>query len=242
MSSLNIGPRYPIGPSWAVAAAGLGGQFLLLALLHPGLPGWPAGLAWAALTCGLLAAALRRTRAPRLGLANLVTLTRAILTGGVTALVASQRGAGAALVVVSSVALILDAVDGKVARRTGTVSPLGARFDMEVDAFLILVLSVQVAERLGSWVLAIGLMRYAYLAVSAVAPWLRAPMPPSMARKTVAAVQGIALTATAPGLIPVSVATAVVALALAALIWSFGSTVWWLAAHRWAPGLRPEAG
>ena len=44
-----------------------------------------------------------------------------------------------------SVALALDGVDGQVARRTGTVSALGARFDMEVDAFLVLVLSVHVA-------------------------------------------------------------------------------------------------
>ena len=42
----------------------------------------------------------------------------------------------------SSVALALDGVDGQVARRTRTVSALGARFDMEVDAFLVLVLSV----------------------------------------------------------------------------------------------------
>ena len=34
------------------------------------------------------------------------------------------------------------AVDGRVARCTGTVSRLGARFDMEVDAVLILVLAV----------------------------------------------------------------------------------------------------
>ena len=46
-------------------------------------------------------------------------------------------------------ALLLDAVDGGVARRTGTVSGFGARFDMEVDAFLILVLSGYVAGRLG---------------------------------------------------------------------------------------------
>ncbi|GAA4940924.1 hypothetical protein GCM10023238_03240 [Streptomyces heliomycini] len=45
----------------------------------------------------------------------------------------------------TAVALILDGVDGKVARRTGTSTPLGARFDMEVDAFLILVLSVYVS-------------------------------------------------------------------------------------------------
>ena len=71
-------------------------------------------------------------------------------------------------------ALALDAVDGWVARRTGTVSALGARFDMEVDAFLILVLSGYVAPTLGGWVLAIGLMRYAFVAAGWVLPWLRA--------------------------------------------------------------------
>ena len=44
------------------------------------------------------------------------------------------------------VALALDAVDGRVARRTGTVSPFGARLDGEADAFLMLVLSVHVAR------------------------------------------------------------------------------------------------
>ncbi len=37
-------------------------------------------------------------------------------------------------------ALILDGVDGWVARRTGTANDAGARLDMEVDAALILVL------------------------------------------------------------------------------------------------------
>ena len=58
--------------------------------------------------------------------------------------------------------LVLDAVDGRVARRTGTTSSFGARFDGEADAFLILVLSVYVAARLGSWVLVIGAARYAF--------------------------------------------------------------------------------
>ena len=47
-----------------------------------------------------------------------------------------------ALVTLSTVALVLDAVDGQVARRTGTATPLGARIDGEVDAFLILLLSI----------------------------------------------------------------------------------------------------
>ena len=79
----------------------------------------------------------------------------------------SGRRSVAALVGLAVVALVLDGVDGWVARRTGTVSALGARFDMEVDAFLILVLSVYVAGSVGPWVLAIGAARYAFWAAGA---------------------------------------------------------------------------
>src|SRR5687768_16547061 len=114
--------------------------------------------------CGLVTtAALSHgfTRSGRrtLGAANRVTLTRATLVGGVTALVADALVGSAnipAIVGLAVVALILDGVDGWVARRTRTVSALGARFDMEVDAFLIFMLSVYAAGSVGPWVLAIG--------------------------------------------------------------------------------------
>ena len=77
------------------------------------------------------------------------------------------------LVVLATIALILDGVDGQVARRTNTVTALGARFDMEVDTFLLLVLSAHIAPALGVWVLAIGLMRYAWVAARWLLPWLR---------------------------------------------------------------------
>jgi phosphatidylglycerophosphate synthase len=128
----------------------------------------------------------------------------------------------------TAVALILDGVDGKVARRTGTSSALGARFDMEVDAFLILVLSVYVSMSLGPWVLLIGGMRYAFVAVARVLPWLNGELPSSMARKTVAALQGIALLVAASSLLPEVANVAVVAVALASLVWSFGRDVLWL--------------
>ena len=114
----------------------------------------------AALTHGFIRSG-RRT----LGAANRVTLTRAALVGGVTALVADALVGSPNIPVIvglAVVALILDGVDGWVARRTRTVSALGARFDMEVDAFLILVLSVYVAGSVGPWVLAIGAARYAF--------------------------------------------------------------------------------
>ena len=55
-------------------------------------------------------------------------------------------------------------MDGWVARRTDSVTAFGARFDGEVDAFLILVLSVAVSAAVGWWVVVAGLARYAFWA------------------------------------------------------------------------------
>lgn len=133
-------------------------------------------------------------------------------------------------------------VDGQVARRTGTASPLGARFDMEIDAFLILVLSIFVATSLGAWVLAIGAMRYVFVASSLPLPWLKSPLPPRRPRKTVAALQGIVLMVAAAGVLPRPVEAAATGLALTALGWSFGRDVMCLHRHRrWTPSEPPAS-
>ncbi len=216
-------------------AVGAGAQLLLLAFLGTALgmgpAGWLTGLAFTLATWAVLHRALRRARPRSFGPANRVTLGRAVLVGGVTALVADsfQSSPPAPLFVeLTAVALILDGVDGGVARRTGTSTALGARFDMEVDAFLILVLSVYVSRELGPWVLLIGLMRYGFVAAARVMPWLNGSLPHSMARKTVAAVQGVVLLVAASGWLPYVASFALVALALAALIWSFGRDIGWL--------------
>jgi phosphatidylglycerophosphate synthase len=195
--------------------------------------GWVAGLAFALVTGLLLARHDPQGRARAAGAANQVTLARATLVGGVTALVAAGAN-GAQLIVlvaIGSVALALDGLDGYLARRYDTVSVLGARFDMEVDAFLILVLSVLVCRTLGPWVLAIGLMRYAFVAAMFVLPRLRAPLPFSRARKVVAAMQGALLVAAAAPIWPHVVAVVLAAVALIALVWSFGRDVRWLLVH-----------
>ncbi|MCI2416050.1 CDP-alcohol phosphatidyltransferase family protein [Saccharopolyspora sp. K220] len=220
-------------------AAGAAAQFALLALLTAALNlgerGWLAGTAYAAGLWTTLAVAGHRSPTRALGPANRVTLARATLVGCVTALVADGISAGtrtAVLVALATVALILDAADGYVARRTGTASALGARFDMEVDAFLILVLSIFVAMSLGAWVLAIGAMRYAFVAAAWLMPWLRAPLRPSFVRKTVAAMQGTILTAASADIVPRLGAVVAVAMALALLVWSFGRDVVWLHENR----------
>ncbi len=163
------------------------------------------------------------------GPANAITAVRAVLTVVLAALVVRglDHDVPVTLVVaLASVVLVTDALDGRVARLTATVSRFGARFDMETDAALLLVLSTYVARHLGLWVLAIGLARYAFLAAKVPLPWLRGQAPPRPWCKAVAALQGVALVAAASGLLPDTVATAALLVALALLTESFAHEAW----------------
>ena len=213
---------------------GLAGQVAVLVILAStvdlGLPGWLTGISSGVVMSSLLNRAMHRVGADAFGPADWVTLTRATLVGGVTALIADsihRPAAVGALVGLAGVALVLDAVDGQVARRTGTESGLGARFDMEVDAFLILVLSLYVARSMGGWVVAIGAMRYLYVVASWVLPWMREPLPGRYWRKVVAATQGIVLVVAVSGVLPAPVMVAGVVVSLALLVESFGRDIAW---------------
>jgi phosphatidylglycerophosphate synthase len=196
-----------------------------------GAAGWIVGLVTGSAATALLATARMRSDQPAILPADWVTLTRMLLVAGVAGLVAdsfSRPVSITALVTLSTVALALDAVDGQVARRTGTATPLGGRLDGEVDAFLILLLSITVARDYGGWVLAIGAARYALLLAGWLIPWLAAPLPPRYWRKAVAAVQGIVLTVAASGLPGRLAGMIAVAAALLLLAESFGRDVIWL--------------
>ena len=197
--------------------------------------GWVAGLACGVIANTALARGVSNSRSSRLGPADWVTLARATLAVGVAALVAAsfdEPVPRTILVSLAAIALALDAVDGWVARRTRTTARLGARFDAEVDAFLILILSVYVAGSAGTWVLAIGAARYAFAAAGWPLPWMRAPLPPRYWRKVVAATQGIVLTIAAAHVLPSAVTQAALLAALVLLIESFGRDVWWLWSQR----------
>ena len=205
---------------------GFGALVVMLVALDDGRLGasaWLVGLGAGLALALLLGSALTRHRAV-LGPAGWITLLRAELVCVVAAL-AVARGPVPLLVAISVVALVLDGVDGRVARRTGTVTALGARFDMEVDAFLILVLSAYVAPVAGWWVLLIGAARYVLVAAGRALPWLHGELPPRPWCKVVAVVQGVALVVVASGVLPVAVARAALLVALLLLAESFGREV-----------------
>jgi phosphatidylglycerophosphate synthase len=178
----------------------------------------------------------------RLGAANRITLVRAAIACLITAraiepasLADPERWLFAA---VGAAGLMLDGVDGWAARRQGLASAFGARFDMEVDAFAILVLSI-IAVKAGavaSWVLAIGTMRYLYLIAGMALPRLRLPLPPhSIAdrrRKTVAVIQSIALLISFCPVTPQAWAAGICAVALGLLAYSFAADIVILSARR----------
>lgn len=171
---------------------------------------------------------------PGIGPANRVTLLRGCLVLTVLALALQPAVLGAAacwwIIVVSTIAMSLDGVDGRVARRTGTQTPFGARFDMELDAALIMALAVLVwaSGKVGAWVLLIGLMRYAFVAAGWVLPALRGELPESLRRKVVCVVQGVALLVALGPIIPPVLASVASGAALLALTWSFAVDVRWL--------------
>ncbi|WP_114559891.1 CDP-alcohol phosphatidyltransferase family protein [Desertihabitans aurantiacus] len=170
----------------------------------------------------------RRTRC---GPADRITLLRlsmtAVCAGGVLLAVAGvvpERTWWLALL--GGASALLDGVDGWVARRTGTASDAGARFDVEADAVLLLVLSVAASLVVGVWALLISLLRYLFVVAGRVWPRLRAPLPPRPSRRVVAGLQATALVVALLPVAPVPVAVVVLGMALALLCWSFAVDLW----------------
>jgi phosphatidylglycerophosphate synthase len=126
-------------------------------------------------------------------------------------------------VLVATVAALLDGVDGWVARRTGTGSAFGSRFDMETDAALILVLAILVwlYGKAGPWVLLSGLLRYLFVAAGWLWPWMGAPLASSVRGKVICVVQIAALIVAMAPTIPPPASSLLAAGALLALSYSF---------------------
>src|SRR4029453_13233485 len=181
-------------------------EYWLLAACGPivvgaALLGWQLGWLSASTAgfCFLLLATLvaRHSRARSFGIADVVTLVRGLgvcflaglalqaLAGGLA------RHGGLAMIIMGTLCLTLDGVDGRVARARGEATAFGARFDVETDAAMLAVLSVAVAALgiAGGWVMSIGALRYGYVATSLFVPALSTPLPYRYSGKVIAVAQ-----------------------------------------------------
>ncbi len=196
---------------------------------------WRAALVAAALGTLVAWAAARSLPMARFGAANAVTLVRGAIAVLLSSLIGADYGTalGWTIVGLGTTAALLDGVDGRLARSRGESTAFGARFDMETDAFLILVLALCVWQlgKAGAIIVLAGALRYAFVAASYGYAWLDAPLPPSRRRQTVCVLQIATLIA---ALAPIFVRpfSDVVAMAgLVLLVWSFAVDVVWLKRH-----------
>ncbi len=181
----------------------------------------------------LVALAEKHLASDSFGRANRVTLARGTMTALLLALIGEGAISASAwfAVIVASLVVALDGIDGWIARNRGNTSDFGARFDMETDTLLIFGTAALAWQhgKAGPWILAAGLMRYAFVASSYLLPWMSRTLPSSRRRQTICVVGALSLTASlAPPLLP-PISDVVALAGLALLSSSFAIDVAWLA-------------
>ena len=192
------------------------------AVVVTGAP-WPVALLGALSFTAFLFRRKERSSAP-----NAVTACRIILAAALGTVL--HRGSPPLAASVAGVAFLLDGLDGWLARRLGLSSDFGAHFDMEADAFLVLVVELELFSRgMGAWILITGILRYAYVLTLWIAPG-RGEMPRSpLGRYAFAALMiGLCAALGAPG--PAGTAAAVAGTAAVTL--SFARSWVFTYAHR----------
>jgi len=142
-----------------------GAMLLSLVALAAGLPLWfPVALAAASLGAYLLVVvSIPDGRRWRIGLANHITLSRFLLVSLATVWWNNLPLAAGSILLV--LALCLDGIDGHVARRLNEADIVGHYLDIEIDAVIVLLMSVLLWRYAGlsPLILLIGALRYLYV-------------------------------------------------------------------------------
>ena len=170
----------------------------------------------------------------RFGAANRVTLLRGViasLIGGTIPVIPHLSSEALwAVSLAALLALVLDGVDGWVARRTRMATAYGKQLDINFDTVLMGILAVLAWQdgKAGAWVLAIGLARYGFVAAGWVWPMLNAELPFSQRRRVICVVQIAVLLACILPVIQPPLSSLAAAAALGLLLFSFAVDTLWL--------------
>ena len=198
---LQLGDLYP-GKAAAVFAAGMAMAFGYVGAHHPYV---------------------------RFGPANYVTMIRVMMVALIASLIGEPEIPRAALAasIGTAVMTVLDGVDGWLARRSRMTSAFGARFDMETDAALVMVMSILIwlYGKAGVWALLGGMMRYIFVIAGWWLPWMARPLRPTRRARTITVCHMVGLSVGLAPFVPVPLSAIVVGLTTAALSWSFAVDV-----------------
>lgn len=144
---------------------------------------------------------------------------------------ASMPGAPAEWVLAAFVFNVaVDALDGFVARKLGELTPFGAVFDREVDAYFVLVayLYFDLDLWLGAWVLFAGTLPYLYRVVASAAPVFVAA---GHKERMAAPLAGLNFLLLLAAVAMPAYSSAILAASVAVVCLSFGSSFWSLYRH-----------
>ena len=165
----------------------------------------------------------------RFGPANHVTMMRAMLVALVASLIGEPEIPRVAATATAAAVLmiVLDGVDGWLARRSRMVSAFGARFDVETDALLVMAMSILAWQhgKAGAWVLLGGMMRYVFVMAGAWLPWMARPLRPTRRAKTVSVCHMVGLSVALAPIIRPPLSAIAVGSTVIALTWSFAVDV-----------------
>ena len=231
---MNVALRTSAFGSLAVALVAVTGAAWWLRVQLQLSPRFPALVAIVFVAAMLLAIGALAAAHPfdRFGPANQATTLRvaavAIVAGFLFERPTPDLAAAAAAVAVF--AAILDGLDGWLARSSRMSSAFGARFDLEVDALLIMALATLAwqHDKAGAWILLSGLLRYLFITGGFVWYWLRQPLPPSLRRQAICVIQVLGLIVAVLPVVRPPVSTIVAAVSLAILCYSFLVDTLWL--------------
>ena len=172
-----------------------------------------------------------------LGLCNVVTLFRLVLVCGLIAVLVTPAAGPWTIFGIAATTLALDGVDGWLARRGGHVSDFGARFDMEVDGVLALVLALlaYAGGHAGGFIVLLGLPIYLFRGAQIMLPWLKGDLPARFSRKLVCVVQIAVLIGVLLPVVGRPLGDLLAGGAALALVWSFAVDIRHLrGARAWA--------
>ena len=158
-----------------------------------------------------------------IGLCNVATIARLVLVCVLLASLLTESPPRWPVFYIAVLAFALDGLDGWLARSAGRTSSFGARFDMEVDSLLALVLALLAWKSgvVGVYVIALGLPRYVFWIAQFPFPWLNGDLPERFNRKVVCVVQIAALILALFPPVPIVLAGLVAGIATVGLVWSF---------------------